>query len=119
MLPTAPVISDFLQASFRNFLFVTFVVTIGRRPPGTVVGNEAVQLRKGMRKMDTSTADKSKVKWAARFAYAAGATGILANPFFIAFPVRRPATRKMGFYPVRSERMPHSNGRATDRSRRR
>jgi len=30
-----------------------------------------------------STAGKSSVKRADRFAYAAGATGILANPFFI------------------------------------
>ncbi|CAN5278882.1 hypothetical protein BH18ACT10_BH18ACT10_18520 [soil metagenome] len=33
--------------------------------------------------MDTSTSGKPSVGWAARFAYAAGATGILANPFFI------------------------------------
>jgi hypothetical protein len=32
-----------------------------------------------------STAGKSSVKWAALFAYAAGATGILANLFLIAF----------------------------------
>ena len=35
--------------------------------------------------MIRSTAGKSSVKWAALFAYAAGATGILANLFLIAF----------------------------------
>ncbi|MDQ5827045.1 MAG: hypothetical protein M3441_22990, partial [Chloroflexota bacterium] len=35
--------------------------------------------------MTKSTAGKSSVKWAARFAYAAGTTGILANLLLIAF----------------------------------
>ena len=42
------------------------------------------------------TAGKSSVKWAARFAYAAGTTGILANLLLIAFLPCRPATRRMG-----------------------
>jgi hypothetical protein len=33
--------------------------------------------------MDMSTSGKPGVEWAARLAYAAGATGILVNPFFI------------------------------------
>ncbi|CAN5770199.1 hypothetical protein BH18ACT11_BH18ACT11_20160 [soil metagenome] len=33
--------------------------------------------------MDTSTSGKPSVEWATRLAYAAGATGMLANPFFI------------------------------------
>jgi hypothetical protein len=39
----------------------------------------------GVKKMIQRTAGKSSVKMAARFAYAAGATGILANLFLIAF----------------------------------
>src|SRR5215204_3414410 len=39
----------------------------------------------GVRELIRSTAGKSSVKWAALFAYAAGATGILANLFLIAF----------------------------------
>ena len=40
----------------------------------------------GLREMiRRSAASKSSVKMAARFAYAAGATGILANLFLIAF----------------------------------
>jgi hypothetical protein len=39
--------------------------------------------------MDTSTSGRPRVEWAARLAYAAGATGMLANPFFIVrVPVR-------------------------------
>lgn len=34
--------------------------------------------------MDASTSGKPSVEWATRLAYAAGATGLLANPFFIA-----------------------------------
>ena len=54
--------------------------------------------------MNTSPAHKSNAEWVARFAYAAAATGIIANPFFSAFPVRRPATRKPGPSSVLSER---------------
>jgi hypothetical protein len=46
--------------------------------------------------MNTSPAYESTAEWVARFAYAAAATGIIANPFFSAFLVRRPATRKLG-----------------------
>ena len=46
--------------------------------------------------MNTSPAYESTAEWVARFAYAAAATGIIANPFFSAFLVRRPATRKPG-----------------------
>lgn len=46
--------------------------------------------------MNTSPAYKPSAEWVARFAYAAAATGIMANPFLIAFPVRRTSTRKPG-----------------------
>jgi len=39
----------------------------------------------GVRELIRSTAGKSSVKWAALFAYAAGATGIFANSLLIAF----------------------------------
>ena len=54
--------------------------------------------------MNTNPAYKSTVEWVARFAYAAAATGIIAHPFFSAFPARRPATRKPGPPSVLSER---------------
>jgi hypothetical protein len=54
--------------------------------------------------MNTSPAYESTAEWVARLAYAAAATGIIANPFFSAFPVGRPATRKPGPPSVLSER---------------
>ena len=54
--------------------------------------------------MDMGTTYRSSVAWVVRFAYASGATSIVANPFFIAYSAWRLATRKMSPPSVRSER---------------
>jgi hypothetical protein len=62
--------------------------------------------------MDMGTTYRSSVEWVVRFAYASGATSIVANPFFIAYSAWRPATRKMGPPPARSERGPQARPRS-------
>jgi hypothetical protein len=52
--------------------------------------------------MDMGTTYRSSVEWVVRFAYASGATSIVANPFFIAYSAWRPATRKTGPPSVRA-----------------
>ena len=67
-------------------VLVTLVVTLSRRSLAMVVRpREGPVMPEGVRKMIKGTADESSVKRAALFAYAAGATGILANPLLIAF----------------------------------
>ena len=62
--------------------------------------------------MDIGTTYRSSVEWVVRFAYAAGKASIVANPFFIAYPAWRPATRKTGPPPVSSERIPRNRPRS-------
>jgi len=62
--------------------------------------------------MDMGTTYRSSVKWVVRFAYASGVNSIIANPFFIAYPAWRPATRKTGPLSVRSERGPQARPRS-------
>jgi len=61
--------------------------------------------------MDIGTTYRSSVDWVVRFVYAAGATSIIATPFFIAYPAWRPATRKIGPPLVRSGRVPQNRPR--------
>jgi len=62
--------------------------------------------------MNTSPAYRSSVGWLARFAYAAGMACNLANPFLIAYPAWRTATRKTGLPSARSERVPQKRPRS-------
>jgi hypothetical protein len=62
--------------------------------------------------MDMGTTYRSSVEWVVRFAYASGATSIVANPFFIAYSAWRPATRKTDPPSVRSERGPQARPRS-------
>jgi hypothetical protein len=62
--------------------------------------------------MDMGTTYRSSVEWVVRFAYASGATSIVANPFFFAYSAWRSATRKTGPPSVRSERGPQTRPRS-------
>ncbi|HYZ05427.1 MAG TPA: hypothetical protein VE691_10110 [Rubrobacter sp.] len=60
------------------------LVTVSRRAPVMMVEQRgATGTLKGVRMMIVSAAGKPNLKGTSRFAYAAGATGILANLFFI------------------------------------
>jgi hypothetical protein len=52
--------------------------------------------------MNRSTADKSSVEWVARLARAAGATGLLANPFLVTFHAPQTGNPRMVAPPARS-----------------
>ncbi len=74
------------RKKLRKSLLVTLVVTISRRSPAMVVRQRgAPGTSEGVGKMIKSSAGKPSLKTAARFAYAAGATGVLANSLLIAF----------------------------------
>ena len=67
-------------------VLITLFVTIGSRAPAMMIRQrDGVGTSEGVGKMIGSKEGKPGVKMAALFAYAAGATGILANLFLIAF----------------------------------
>ena len=69
-----------------KLLLVTLFVTLGRRTPTMVVRQRSAPgSSEAVRTMVGSKSGKPGVRMAAGFAYAAGATGILANFFLIAF----------------------------------
>ncbi len=76
---------DYLEVS-RSPPFVTVVVTVSRRAPVIVVGQDGGWgIQEGVRMMVVSTAVRPGVWMASLFAYAAGITGTLANLFLIVF----------------------------------
>jgi hypothetical protein len=69
-----------------KLLLVTLFVTVSRREPVMVVGQRSASCTlEEVTTMVGSKSGKPGVRMAAGFAYAAGATGILANFFLIAF----------------------------------
>ena len=65
--------------------------------------------------MDIGTIYRMSLEWVVRFAYAAGAISIIANPFFVAYPAWRPATRKISPPSFRSERVLQNRPRSFSR----
>jgi MFS family permease len=69
-----------------KLLLVTLFVTVSRREPVMVVGQRSAPCTlEEVTTMAGSNSGKPGVRMAAGFAYASGATGILANCFLIAF----------------------------------
>jgi hypothetical protein len=69
-----------ISRGFQNFSIVTLFVTLGRRPSAMVVRQEEPPgSSEGVRTIVGSTAGQPGVRMVFRFAYAAGATLILAR----------------------------------------